>query len=121
MLRLIAGLLILGSLVLAILSFISLNQSFALRPKPSAKGKLVTSGIYAYIQHPMYTSVLVFFLGACILLLSFRSFVILPLLALWMFLKSGVEEKFLLKVYQTDYRDYSKKTGRFLPRINRWR
>lgn len=81
--------------------------------------KLVTSGPYRWVRHPMYSALFVLFLA-----LSFMS-------ANWLILLSGVaviitiyarigkEEVMLIKEFGDEYRDYMKRTGRLLPRLTR--
>jgi len=78
--------------------------------------QLVIGGIYRWIRHPMYTSVL-------LLCFAFASsndhkiaqFVMLTLL-INLILKSNLEEKLLTQRFDS-YQNYKNKTGRFLPFI----
>ena len=75
---------------------------------------LVTTGIYAYIRHPMYTSVILFCLG---LLLSNNNGVaqlamLVLIIDLWF--KSEREEQLLTQRFSS-YQNYQKRSGKFLP------
>jgi len=78
--------------------------------------RLVTTGIYSYIRHPMYASVILF----CAVLLGTRlnwmnSMVFIILLAnLW--LKLRHEERLLSERFP-EYRDYQKRTKMIIPFI----
>jgi protein-S-isoprenylcysteine O-methyltransferase Ste14 len=78
--------------------------------------RLVTTGIYRYIRHPMYASVILF----CAVLLGTRlnwmnSMVFIILLAnLW--LKLRHEERLLSERFP-EYRDYQKRTKMIIPFI----
>lgn len=85
-------------------------------PQLKTNHKLITKGIYRFIRHPMYSSILLAMSG---LILSnpvgLDMFVYLVLLVnLW--LKSSLEEQYLCQRF-TQYHDYQQKTGRFLPFI----
>src|SRR5579883_1953576 len=91
-------------------------DNFRIMPLPRSDAKLITSGIYSYIRHPMYTGLLLLGLG---LALSSESFTIK---AFWLVLlidllyKLRYEEILLNKKF-TDYRDYSTRTKRLIPFI----
>ena len=78
--------------------------------------RLVTTGIYGYIRHPMYASVILF----CAVLLAthanwMNGLVFIILLAdLW--LKLRHEERLLSERFP-DYRDYQKRTKMIIPFI----
>lgn len=79
---------------------------------------LVSTGPYRWIRHPLYTMVLgnsvglplltaSWFLGAgslvCFVIMAFRT---------------RKEERHLIERFGDDYRDYMRRTGRFLPRLS---
>ena len=85
-------------------------------PKPFADGRLVQSGIYGFIRHPLYTAV---FCGSVGWALAWRSW---P--ALWAALAVGPlfdakarrEESWLRQQFP-DYADYARRVRRFIPWI----
>lgn len=89
----------------------------SLTPFPSVRsdGRLVTKGIYYLIRHPLYTGITA---GLCGYGLHHRHAGKLSIVVLLMVLfhfKSIYEERMLLNAYP-DYKKYSLKTGRFLPK-----
>ena len=104
---------------LGIILAVSLSAwSFASLP-PAKRGKvLVTSGAYKYFRHPIYASILDFFLvGLAFYLKSY--FVLLSvavLLLVWARLVD-FEEKELAKVFGGRYKEYQKRTKKFIPRL----
>lgn len=79
---------------------------------------LVTHGPYRWVRHPMYTVLVLFFLG--LLLISANWMVGIPaLIALPLILvkRLGSEEALMIEQFGSDYREYMKRTGRFLPRL----
>lgn len=85
--------------------------------KPLERGKkLVTTGPFKYIRHPLY-SLFIYSLTALIAL-WFKSWFLLltvvPLSLIWSRLVQK-EEKYMLNKFGVKYRNYMEKTGQFLP------
>lgn len=81
--------------IIWILSYINLGNSFGVLPK---KQKRVTRGLYKYTKHPMYLGIYLTFIGLSLANSSypglvFLNLVILPLL----FIRAHFEEKSLIK------------------------
>jgi protein-S-isoprenylcysteine O-methyltransferase Ste14 len=78
---------------------------------------LVTSGPYGAVRHPIYSGA--FFLLAALALLSANWFILLPTLALLILLYTqiGEEEAILIGRFGDEYREYMKRTPRFIPRF----
>ena len=103
------------SLVLAVWA-LSANRlgNFNIRPVPKEGGKLVTTGPYRWIRHPMYTSLL---LGAWALARtagSDEAWLAWYVLTLVLWIKSQFEERWMLEQH-ADYAAYRAKTRRFIP------
>jgi protein-S-isoprenylcysteine O-methyltransferase Ste14 len=79
--------------------------------------ELVTGGIYRYIRHPMYSSLL--FLGFGIFLKepAFWGLVLLLLVIISLVLTANVEEAEDIQYFGTPYQAYTNKTKRFIPYI----
>ncbi|HIH62344.1 MAG TPA: isoprenylcysteine carboxylmethyltransferase family protein [Methanobacteriales archaeon] len=77
--------------------------------------KLITSGIYKYIRHPLYFSGLLILLGTVIYFQSWwSSTVLIPfyLLVNW---RIKHEEDNLIKFFGNEYRQYMRKTKKIIP------
>jgi len=83
-------------------------------PTLKNRHQLVTHGIYHFIRHPMYTSVLLFCLAFTLTNSHSLSQLIMLILFIDLILKSNVEEMLLTERFNT-YQNYKNKTGRFLP------
>jgi protein-S-isoprenylcysteine O-methyltransferase Ste14 len=82
------------------------------------KGQLVTDGIFQYIRHPHYTSLLIIGFGLAFFFYSIFSLIIAFIAIPIMILSIFDEERILIKQYGEDYRDFMKKTPwRIIPRI----
>jgi protein-S-isoprenylcysteine O-methyltransferase Ste14 len=82
--------------------------------------KLVTNGIYRYIRHPMYASHILWAIAQVMMLhnwIAGYSFIIF--MVPHYLLRVNSEENMMIKQFGDEYRDYMKKTGRILPRLNR--
>ena len=91
--------------------------NFNIRPTPKAGARLVRSGPYRWLRHPMYSSLLLAgmaaLLGADLAMRPGLGAAWLALLAvLWA--KSGLEERWLAALH-ADYAAYRRQTRRFLP------
>jgi protein-S-isoprenylcysteine O-methyltransferase Ste14 len=94
----------------------ALGRNLTPFPKPFADGRLVQSGIYGLMRHPLYTSV---FCGSVGWALVWRSWpALLAALALGPLFdaKARREECWLREQYR-DYADYARRVRRFIPWI----
>jgi len=107
-------------LVGAIIGLFALTHNrlgnFNIQPKMKENAKLITTGIYAYIRHPMYLSVLLMMLGVFIGSPSIVEALFLLLLAIVLVLKAKREESIWLKETK-EYVEYKKRTKLFIPFI----
>ncbi len=88
--------------------------NFSIHPKPKGSGVLVTGGLYHWIRHPMYSSVL---LGAAALALlsnPLAGWASWAALAIVLLLKSSLEEDWLQQRHP-GYAAYMQHSKRFLP------
>jgi protein-S-isoprenylcysteine O-methyltransferase Ste14 len=80
----------------------------------SPLGEPITNGLYRYSRHPMYVTSFVFFLGLSIATASwvFLLFTVLIIVASFYF--APLEEQSCLEKYGDAYREYMKKTPKYL-------
>jgi protein-S-isoprenylcysteine O-methyltransferase Ste14/rhodanese-related sulfurtransferase len=96
------------------LSFRALGRNFRVFAAPRRSGTLVTTGVYAKVRHPMYTSVIMAVGGYALL---FGSWLSLPL---WLgvtvcYVIKAVKEERLLENKFPEYAEYRKRTWRLVP------
>lgn len=86
--------------------------------KRTYKGQLVTNGIFRYIRHPHYASLLIVGFGLAFFFFSLLALLI-ALIALPIMICSILdEEKLLLKQYGAEYKNYMEKVPwRIIPKI----
>ena len=75
---------------------------------------LITNGIYNYIRHPMYTSVILLCLALLLTNLNTINILIILILIIDLHLKANFEEKLLTQRF-SNYKQYKTQTFRFLP------
>lgn len=101
---------------LAIRGFTDLGESLTPMPRPRADGRLVESGIYAHLRHPIYAGLMLAGIGWSVLTASLPAFLVALLLAAFLDAKARREEAWLLDHYP-GYADYRRASKRFVPRI----
>ena len=79
--------------------------------------KLVTHGIYRYIRHPLYTFGSSMFVSFAIMADNGFIAALGILTFILMAIRTPKEEASLIEKFGDEYREYMKRTGRFLPKI----
>jgi len=80
--------------------------------------QLITHGPYHWVRHPLYTTGFVLVVALALLTTLWWLLVAMVLPLTILLLRTSREETRLIETFGDDYRDYMKRTGRFLPR---WR
>ena len=81
--------------------------------------RLVTSGPYAYVRHPIYTSMCGYFIGLALVTANWVFIVLVALTFAGLFARVPQEEKMMIDRFGDAYREYARRTGRFVPKIGR--
>jgi protein-S-isoprenylcysteine O-methyltransferase Ste14 len=82
--------------------------------------RVVDTGPYRFVRHPMYTGFIAMYVGMAIISTSLLAFVAVPLIALGLWLKARVEEQFLIEeLGSVAYEAYRARTPMLVPRIQR--
>ncbi len=78
---------------------------------------LVTSGPYHYVRHPMYLGAFTFLIAQA--LVAANWLILLPALAtiVLFYVQTGKEEAMLIDRFGHEYREYMKRTPRFIPKF----
>ena len=85
-------------------------------PRPRADGRLIDTGIYARLRHPIYAGMIFASFGWSVLTGSIGAFVAAFVLAVFLDAKARREEMWLLERYDA-YAEYRRRSKRFLPGI----
>jgi protein-S-isoprenylcysteine O-methyltransferase Ste14 len=79
--------------------------------------ELISSGPYCYIRHPIYTGMLLAFVGTALALGEYRALISLCIVMFAFYIKAKKEELFLSQEFGEKFREHSRRTGMFLPRL----
>jgi protein-S-isoprenylcysteine O-methyltransferase Ste14 len=109
--------LFIGFVILA-LSALALGKSLTAHPMPSKNAVLVTDGLYRFVKHPIYSGLILAAFGLTIAGGFFPHVIFFVALLVLLNYKASFEEKLLASTYP-GYAEYSRKTGRFIPRLKR--
>ena len=102
---------VLGILMAAYAS-ISMRGSLTAFPSPKHGGQLITTGIFRFSRHPIYTGLILFTFGYAISDGSYWKLIVCITLVVLFYFKSSYEEQLLEQKFP-DYGAYKKKVGRF--------
>jgi len=105
----------LGGLV-GVLGVIHLGRARTAFPRPLEETRLVTSGIYGWVRHPLYSSVLAASVGWGIIWASVTALTLAGVLAVFLDAKARREERWLKEVFP-EYANYSKRVRRLVPGV----
>lgn len=112
-LQVISLFIILAGAIFTIYSVLSLGRSFSILPEAR---KLVMTGAYAFVRHPLYLGELVVLAGITLHFASLTALFLLILIIYFQIERMKYEEKILSEVFP-EYLLYMKKTFRLIPRI----
>ena len=106
---------VVGGFVLLGLASLGLGRALTPLPTPTASGDLVTTGLYRFVRHPIYSAVLAVVAG--LVLRSGGGWRLVAGVALVVFfsVKARWEERRLVERFP-GYAEYARRTPRFVPR-----
>jgi protein-S-isoprenylcysteine O-methyltransferase Ste14 len=80
--------------------------------------ELIRKGLYRWIRHPIYTGILLSFIGTAMIMGHLRGW--LGLLIVWatFYFKARREERFLRQEFGDGFEEHARHTGMFLPRFS---
>lgn len=105
---------ILGAII-ACTSRYNLGKNWSLSIQKKEDHQLIQHGIYKIIRHPIYTGLLLLFIGNAIIVGDYRAIiaVLIVFISLWIKLKK--EEKLLTATFGEKYLEYKEKTKALIP------
>lgn len=105
--------LILSGGLINLVGLLTLRRSFTIM---SEAREVITTGIFRWVRHPLYTGHFIMFFGSLCLRLHAYTLVLYILFAAGQVLRAGIEEKKLIRFFP-EYRHYQEKTGMFFPKL----
>lgn len=107
----------LSGILFAIWARESLGKNWSAAIAVQKEHKLIQSGPYGVVRHPMYTGLLLALLGSSITIGALWGFLITSLLTLGIIGKLNSEEKLLFKHFPNEYLSYKKRVKALIPFI----
>lgn len=109
-------------LALFVASHRQLGRNWSVTLEIRDSHKLVSSGLYRYVRHPMYASFWLWAIAQAFLIPNWIAGLsgVLGVSILY-FARVGAEERLMLDAFGEEYRSYAAQTGRLFPRVLRWR
>lgn len=103
-------------LALVLRAFYQMGSSLSPFPTPRTHGILITTGIFAWIRHPIYSGLMAFVGGLALSTAALTKMIMAVMILIFFYVKSVYEEGRLLQKFP-DYKVYSASTGRFFPTL----
>lgn len=109
-------LLLIAGMLVSVMGGLTLGKSLTPYPRPLVKSALRTTGIYAWVRHPIYSGVVLAALGWAVYWQSLAAFVWVPVLLAFFDRKAAREEIWLMKKY-SGYAAYRRRVKKLIPGI----
>jgi protein-S-isoprenylcysteine O-methyltransferase Ste14 len=97
--------------------FSSIGQGISTTVAIRKQAKLITSGPYHWVRHPLYVVGLATFGSIGMIAANWFIMSCVVLAFILLVIRTYSEEEHLIANFGDEYRDYMKRTGRFLPKI----
>jgi protein-S-isoprenylcysteine O-methyltransferase Ste14 len=109
-----------AGLTLVVLAQQAMGTSWRAGVDPDQHTDLITHGPFRYVRNPIYTAILTGVTGVTLLAPNPIAVTgLLVLITAFQLQVRGIEEPHLRRAHGARYRHYTRRTGRFLPRIGR--
>lgn len=89
-------------------------------PYPVEHNRLVESGVYSLVRHPLYSAQIFAAVGWAIFTLSLSHLLVTLVAALFFSYKASKEEAWLTELHP-EYREYVRRVGKFVPGVGKKR
>lgn len=107
-------------IAVTVLSQLAMGTSWRIGIDETAPTDLVTDGVFALVRNPIFSAMIVCAAGLALLVPNVVSVIGLLVLVLAIQLQvRQAEEPFLARTLGAPYRDYARRTGRFVPGVGR--
>lgn len=103
-------------IIFRIVALLTLRQGFSRAIEAKADSKLVTSGVYKYVRHPLYSTVFIMAMSGSIIFSCTYCWLLVGITLWGLIFRIKKEEAFLIQQY-SEYSEYSKRTKRIIPFI----
>jgi protein-S-isoprenylcysteine O-methyltransferase Ste14 len=104
-------------LMIMIWSRITLGKNWSANIVLKEEHRLVTTGPYAYVRHPIYSGLILMVLGVILYVNTLILTVFFIVFFFGAYFKANKEEKILLTIFPIEYAEYKKKVKALIPLI----
>jgi protein-S-isoprenylcysteine O-methyltransferase Ste14 len=98
---------------------LTLGRQYSAKLEIQQEHKLIQTGLYSRLRHPMYTVFISFSLAVALVASNWFMIISAILIAVGLYWISHSEERMLIEEFGDEYSEYKKRTGRFLPKVRR--
>lgn len=92
--------------------FLGLKQ---LRKKKGKKEKLITTGLYSLVRHPLYFSMILILIGYLMYAFNLANLIFVATAMVYLIVGTKLEEQKLIQTFGKDYRIYKSKVKMLIP------
>jgi protein-S-isoprenylcysteine O-methyltransferase Ste14 len=105
----------LAGLLFAVWARVTLGTNWSRSVTIKQNHELITTGPYALVRHPIYTGILVGFLGTALAVTQFRAILAFALIFLSLWYKLRLEEQWMRTQFGETYVNYARHTAALIP------
>ncbi len=107
----------LSGIVLLAWTHVCLGKEWSINLQLRDDHRLIRSGPYSRIRHPMYTALFAIYIGIGLISNNYAALALILMVVISLLLRVPKEEKMMIEKFGDEYRAYMKKTGRFFPKL----
>ncbi|SKA36979.1 Protein-S-isoprenylcysteine O-methyltransferase Ste14 [Chitinophaga eiseniae] len=101
--------------IIACASRYKLGRNWSLSVQKKEDHQLIQDGIYRIVRHPIYTGLLLLFIGNALIVGDYRAIIAVLIVFVSLWLKLKKEEKLLIEIFGTKYTEYQNRTKAIIP------
>ena len=102
---------------LTIPNWLGMGKNWSMAVVPGKRTRLITSGMFSYVRHPIYALSILLMLATMAVTLTPAMTVVGLIHISMLYTKAMSEERYLTTMHGEAYSDYCNQTGRFVPRL----
>ncbi len=103
--------------IIAVWARLLLGKNWSVSVQVKNDHQLITRGPYSQVRHPIYTGLLLIFIGNVLMVGDYRGFFALAIVFVSFWFKLKKEEKWMLQNFGESYREYYSHTAALFPKI----
>jgi protein-S-isoprenylcysteine O-methyltransferase Ste14 len=95
----------------------NIGTNLTISPSTKENHRLVTSGAFGWVRHPMYSGVCIESAGVCLLMANWFVSLTAAMFCALIVVRTRIEEDNLTRKFGDEYRQYQQRVGQFVPRV----